>query len=69
MGDDKDIRDKVTETHAVVIRIERSITALETITDKHTEQIAFWRGGLALVGFILLVFGALFFQHLSAAGK
>lgn len=40
------------------------IPRLEARQDRHEAQINFWRGAIALMGFTLLVFGAILLMHL-----
>lgn len=44
------------------------VPQLEEEQAEHTRQIAFWKGAIALVGFLVLAFGALFLGHVLASG-
>jgi hypothetical protein len=41
-----------------------SVPVLQSIVGKHSDQINFWRGAIAIVGFLLVVFGAILATHL-----
>jgi hypothetical protein len=47
-----------------VPKLEKAQEDIEDVQKKHAEQINFWRGGLALCGFVVLAFGAAFLIHI-----
>ena len=50
-------------------RASGRIPRLEGAQKKHAEQISFWRGAIAIIGFLLLIFGAMLAQHVVNASK
>lgn len=67
-------RDLAVETNTIVKTMrsellggdgrEGRIPKLETRQDEQASQINFWRGGIAVCAFLILVFGALLLAHM-----
>jgi hypothetical protein len=60
---------RLTDREILVLTAERVKTlderfiSVETTQLEHAKQIAFWRGSLALVAFLLLTFGTFLVAH------
>lgn len=65
--------DERTKTlHDELLGVDRRggrIPQLEEAQRKHADQISFWRGAIAIIGFLLLVFGGAFIAHVGAHAK
>lgn len=45
------------------------VPELRAKVDEHDSQIAYWKGAVAVVGFLLLVFGGVFVAHVLGGTK
>ena len=73
MESDRDILirvdQKVTDMHQELLGKDGRVPVIEKELKKQGEQIHFWRGGLALAGLLLIVFGAILWAHLSGGAE
>jgi cytochrome b subunit of formate dehydrogenase len=56
---------KLTDVHTELLGESGRVPKVEKEVKKQGEQIHFWRGALALAGFIILVFGVILWAHIS----
>lgn len=47
---------------------EQEAQLLETVA-QHDKQISYWRGAIAVIAFVIIVFGAVFAEHLLKGGS
>ena len=55
---------KVTEIHTEMTQPQGRVPRLESVVKEHSSQINFWRGGIAVCAFLILVFGAVLLAHM-----
>ena len=58
------VKAKVDSIHFELTDEQGKVPKLEAKVDSHGDQINFWKGGLALVAFLLLTLGGVFIAHL-----